>query len=344
MAKRKTPDPKLFNGSSVEGPPSTPRQTEQDVFEELGRLCVSPGYVHALSFICFKDNIVGYAEEISGELLLKKYSWDRLIRTEVMTLLGLMLKSSVVFTLPEPATVQRYVEETYRLMSALHEAMSSPFFAQMTPEKVRDPAFNPFALGSGLREPIFYSGESAYTFQFRDLAALKYAEDNEWLNRHRGFPIETARGVVQAFTKVQNENLTNTLHGLRQKHPSEWSLVDGFSVNADDVAKSSGYTLDMVMKVLSAFALPEGERNDSFQSLHDFNVSTSTPLLRRGSDTFILFEQYSLAQALYDSPFYWMGADREYKDTAMSHRGQFAESFVRERLEVFSVGTEYSKE
>jgi hypothetical protein len=301
-------------------------QTEQEIFEELGRLCVSPGYVHALAFICFRDNIVGYAEAISGEDLLKKYSWDRLIRTEIMTIVGLTLKSPVDFVLPEPATIQRYIEETHRLMNALHEAMSSPFFAQMIPEKLKDRTLNPFSQGSALREPIFYSGEAAYAFQFRDLAVPKYAADNAWLNQHKGFSIETARGVVEAFTRVQNENLTNTLQALRRKPPSEWSFLDGFCVKTDEVAKSCGYDLDMVLKVLSAFALPEGEKNDSFQSLHDFNVSTSTPLLKRESDAFVLFEQYSLAQALYDSPFYWMGADREYKDTSMGHRGQFTVS------------------
>src|SRR5215467_3231389 len=261
--------------------PSMPKpiKTEQEIFEELARLCASPGYIHALAVICFKDNIVGYAGEISGKDLLEMYSRDRLIRTEVMTILGLTIKSPIDYSLPDPVVVQKYIEETYRLLNALHEAMTSPFLAGLTLEKLKDPAFNPFGSGSALREPIFYSGESAYCFQFRDLAVPKYAADDEWLKIHKGFSVRAARDVIQAFTQVQNTNLTATLDSLRQKHPSEWSLLDGFSVNANEVAKISGHTRASVVQVLSTFALPEGERNNSFKSLHDYNVATSTPLL-----------------------------------------------------------------
>src|SRR5215469_9641209 len=194
-------------------------KTEQEIFEELAKLCVSPGYIHALASICFQDNIVGYAGEISGKDLLEMYSWDRLIRTEVMTILGLTIKSPIDYSLPEPTVVQEYIEETYRLLNALHEAMSSPFLVGLTPEKLKDPTFNPFGNGSALREPIFYSGEPAYCFQFRDLAVPKYTADDEWLKIHKGFSVKAARDVIQAFAQVQNTNLTATLDRLRQEHP-----------------------------------------------------------------------------------------------------------------------------
>ena len=37
---------------------------------------------------------------------------------------------------------------------------------------------------------------------------------------------------------------------------------------------------------------------------------------------------YSLFQALYDAPFYWMNADDGYRDTALAHRGTFTEAFA----------------
>jgi hypothetical protein len=39
-------------------------------------------------------------------------------------------------------------------------------------------------------------------------------------------------------------------------------------VIADEVAKVCGYDVDTVVNVLSAFALPDGEKIDSFNSLH----------------------------------------------------------------------------
>jgi hypothetical protein len=300
--------------------------------EELGRLCVSPGYIQALAFICFNDNVVGIGNELSGEDLLKLHSWDRLIRTEIIILVGLMVKHPIDFTLPEAATTQKYVEETRRLMKALHKTMSGPVLDQFTPEKLKDPSFNPFAYGSALREPIFYSGEAAYAFQFRDLAIPKYVADDAWLKQYKGFSIEEARRVVQTFTEAQNRNLAKLLEILRQRHPSQWSVLDGFSVTPHEIAHLGGFDVQVVRNVLSAFALPDGDRNAQFQSPHDFNVCTATPLLKRGHDTFILFSHQNLMQSLYESPFYWMLDAPRYKETASTNRGQFAEQFVRQRL------------
>jgi nuclease-like protein len=306
--------------------------TEQAIFDELGKLCLSPGYIQALAFISFNDNVVGIGEELTGKDLLKMYSEERLIRTEIMTLVGLMTRCAIDFTLPEPATIQKYIEETYRLLKALHRAMSSPFFDQITLQKAKDPTFNPFASGSALREPIFYSGEAAYGFQLRDLALPKYAADNGWLKQHKGFSIDEAHRVVQSFTEVQNRHLTDLLTTLRQKPPSEWSVLEGFSVTPDEIVGASGIDVGVVRRVLSAFTLPDGDRNSAFRSLHDFNACTAMPLIEQKSDTFILFSHHSLMQSLYESPFYWMIGDPQYKESASANRGQFAEQFVRERL------------
>jgi len=41
------------------------------------------------------------------------------------------------------------------------------------PCKIGDQNFNPFKKGNVLREAIFYGGESAYQFQYRDLSKIK---------------------------------------------------------------------------------------------------------------------------------------------------------------------------
>jgi hypothetical protein len=87
-------------------------KTEQAIFDELGQLCVSPGYIHALAFICIYNNVLGIYDELSGQDLLKMHSPDRLIRTELMTLVGLTVKSPIEFTLPDLSTIQKYIDET----------------------------------------------------------------------------------------------------------------------------------------------------------------------------------------------------------------------------------------
>jgi hypothetical protein len=58
-------------------------RTESDVFADLGALCRSEGYVHALSVLCFRDNIVRYSGQMRAKDMLPMFSPDHLIRTEI---------------------------------------------------------------------------------------------------------------------------------------------------------------------------------------------------------------------------------------------------------------------
>jgi hypothetical protein len=62
---------------------------EQDIFDDLALLCVSGGYIHAIASFCFRDHVVGFGDELRGEDYAKLFSFDRLIRTEISTLIGL---------------------------------------------------------------------------------------------------------------------------------------------------------------------------------------------------------------------------------------------------------------
>ena len=66
--------------------------------------------------------------------------------------------------------------------------------------------------------------------------------------------------------------------------------------------------------------------------MHDFNSAYAYPLIRKGPDEFLLLQPYGIAEALYDTPFYWMCADQGYLQTALRHRGEFTETFASARL------------
>jgi hypothetical protein len=312
MAKKKSSPYTFVSSISKDG--RTSKRTEKEIFDELTALCTSSGYIHALAFIASKDNIIEIKEELSAKDFTKMYSWDRLIRNEFSALLGLMVKQPISYDLPDKATLKKYVDDSYRLLNELHNAMEQA-------RGFRD-----------LREPIFYSGESAYSFQMRDLATAKYGRDNEWLKANRGFSIEEARDVVGALTECHNLRLTITIGLIEHQETEELTLLDGFLVDASQVVQMTGYTPEKVTAILSSFTLADSERNQGFRSVHDFNVMTSTPLLRRDGNCYVLFSHQGLEHSLYDSPFYWMVSDRDYKDAAMENRGQFAEQLVKDRM------------
>jgi hypothetical protein len=307
-------------------------RSEQEIFADLAATCVRPGYVHALTYLCFRDNFILYSGEMVEADMREMFTPSRLIRTEINTLIGLMVKTDINWTLPTPQTVQEYISTSEKLLDELHHSMSAAMLDGLTEETLAAGTFDPFGRGEALREPIFYGGESAYDFQYLDLAARKYAADAAWLQARRGFTIDDARVVALAVELVHSDRFVEIRERMRRLHPDEWTMLPCFAVTLVDVATKAGLAPELTERVLNAFTLPADDRNGSFGTLQDFNAVCATPLLRMPNGEFLSLQSYTLAEALYDTPFYWMAQDKAYLPTLTKHRGDFTERFVAERL------------
>lgn len=309
-------------------------RNEAEVFADLAVLCRSGGYVHALANLSFRDNIVRYSEQMRPEDMLPLFSPDRLIRTEISTLIGLVIQGEMDWTMPSPHVVQEQMDRTDSLLKELHDTFL-PSMSGAIAEQAKAPLkdLEPLGRGEFLREVIFYGGESAYSFQYRDFAPQKYAADDAWLKANRGFSIFDARAIAQSVARLQEQKLMATVANMATIPPEQWSVLPGYSFSVREVAAASGLAEPTVEAVLNAFALAPGEKNEAFRALDDFNVVNATPLLRLNGE-FVLFQSYSLVEALYESPFYWMAVDKPYASTAMQNRGRFTEFFCRDRLEL----------
>jgi uncharacterized protein YchJ len=80
--------------------------------------------------------------------------------------------------------------------------------------------------------------------------------------------------------------------------------------------------------VVRAFCLPAEDRNEQFTGLQEYNATNGMPILSLDNGNYVLFQHYSLLEAIYESPFFWMIGDKAYAPTALSHRGDFAESLA----------------
>jgi hypothetical protein len=307
-------------------------RAEQEIFDELAGLCALPGYAHAVAYICFRDNMIRYSGEMKAEDMQHLFSKSRLIRTETSTLIGLMLKNPIDYTLPPPPVLEKYIEATEALLEEIHHAMSASFWQNIDPTKIAEAGFNPFTSGAALREPIFYGGESAYSFQYRDFAPAKYANDDPWLIANKGFSIQDARNVVLAVSRLQDEKAISVMLAMKGTPQETWTFLPGNAFSVQEVADYAHIDPAIVDRVLSEFAVPPGTHNEQFKALHDFNIANASPLIRMPDGNFLLFHIYSLVEALYEAPFYWMGADKVYVSSAMQNRGVFTEQFAVERL------------
>lgn len=314
--------------------PSTAR-TEEEIFTDLESLCAEPGYIHAIAYFCWRDNLVFYSgSNLTEADLQPRNPQEQLLRTEISTLIGLLIRNNLDVDLPTPKRLQDYIDRSELLLYEMHMSLQKPWMAAFQeiarrPEKAK--SIDPFSTAESFREPIFYGGESAYNFQYTELSRRKYKADQEWMQSNKGFSIDQASQVAEAICKLQIEKINHSRVTLAATHPDQWNLLDPYLLQPSEIAERTSIALEVIENFLAAFSVPE-KSNSIFSSLSEFNETNSSPILRLNDGKYVLFQQYSLLEAMYETPFFWMMTDAKYKDRASQNRGAFSEIFLRDRL------------
>ena len=307
--------------------------SEAEVFEDLATLTAQPGYVHAMAGICYRDNLVSFQGEHKPSDLEHLFDRKRLNRNEITTLLGLMLRHPLDLTEIDEATLRSYASRTDELMSELHDTMTSLMIGELMPQAQQGTAMSDFWKGAMMKEPIFYGTESAYSFQYRDFFAEKHAPDDGWLVRAMGFSSAQALRVAGAMCSLMDARATNGTRLSGETKIGELpaaSVLEFFEFTAQEIAQHSGQELAVVEAVFKALTF-SGD-NGQFNEVGDFNQVAATPLLPTGRDSVLLFSHYAIYEALYESPFFWMHQDTDYRQQASDNRGAFTEQFSQRRL------------
>ncbi|MGV2016845.1 SEC-C metal-binding domain-containing protein [Agrobacterium sp. 22-223-1] len=311
-------------------------RNEAEIFAELEKLCTSPGFIHAIAYFCWRDNLIKFSgDQVTEADVEHQYSHDKLLRTEISTLIGLMAKGKIDLDHPSPATIQHYIDTSEALLYEMHMSLQKPWlsaFQAMVKNQEKAKPINPFDNAEGLREPIFYAGESAYNFQYQELARLKYHADNDWLNAHVGFTIDEAYELVRALGQLQLEKIVRLRKTILKLPPEQWSFVPGFVFSAEELETPTGMAIAKIEQILKAFCFNTEGANSPFSSLSSFNETNAAPIFKISENSFILLQHYSLLEALYEAPYFWMLLDKSYSAAASKHRGEFAEQFLFDRL------------
>jgi|GEM_PF-180248 len=311
-------------------------RTEAEIFADMQALCCSPGFIHAIAYFCWRDNLIRFSgEQITEDDVRHQYSHEKLLRTEISTLVGLMSKGDIDLHIPNPSILQSQIDKSEALLDEMHMCLQKPWMAAFE-EIARDPStlnhIDPFSTADGLRESIFYSGDSAYNFQYGDLSLRKYHNDNEWLKSNYNFSIEEACIVARTLGELQVQKL----QGLREemlKFPlDQWTFLPGFVFGANELKAPTGMAVEKIERIVMAFTFNPKTANASFSSLSAFNETNAAPIIKTVDGSYVLLQHYRLIEALYEAPFFWMAADKSYAATAFKHRGAFAEGFLAERL------------
>lgn len=301
-------------------------RSEAEVFIDLIALTAKPGFVHAIAQICHRDSLIAFQGEYKAADLSRMFEYECLIRTEITTVIGLMVRQPVDLTLPAPSTINDYISRTDELLKELHGALNGPM-----PDNTHDQVdMDSLWLGAGMREPIFYGADSAYSFQYRDLFLEKHAPDDLWLQEKMGFTSKQAQQVARSMCSLMDERATEQFNRIHQGESVPKTVLSNFEFTPIEVVQRSGESAEVVSAIFKALTLI-GD-NSGFSEIGDFNAVAATPLIPTDRGSVLLFQHYAIYEALYESPFFWMWNDKEYKQAAMDNRGAFAEKFAHRRL------------
>ncbi|MFO9067149.1 SEC-C metal-binding domain-containing protein [Legionella pneumophila serogroup 1] len=301
---------------------------ERDIFKDLESLCASAGYIHVIAFFCFKDNSLIISEEGGISSPYQENPLERLIRTEIATLIGLMVKKDIDLSIPDPDLFVTYVNKTQELLNEFHRSML-PVENFLDSNNVIQ---NPFTMGAFLREGIFYSGESAYPLQYLELATKKYSQDNPWFKSNKGFVIEDVKDVAKAIMDLQTDKLMMVLCEQNGEHIDGRVFLNAFTFTLNDLQQKIDIESNIISKILEAFSFLH--TNEGFNAFGDFNTTNAFPIIKLNGSEFLLFQNYTLFEAMYETPYFWLNQDSSYSQIASKNRGEYVESFTYERLKL----------
>lgn len=296
-------------------------RTEEKCFQELIELCRSPGFVHAISMFCFRDNWIGIKDQMTGKLIADKKTPQRLIRTEIASLIGGLLGGSGSIELPAQGVIAEYLERAERLLEEIHQCMVKDAFSGWHADT------SPLSTGEAIREAAFYATESAYAFQYSAFAEMRYQQDEQWLADNVGFTLEDAKIITDAIVGIQSKKAEDHLKSLRNTDPKLRTMLPAFELEQGEVVTASGLPARTVKNFFDAFSCDVSFDNTAFRSVTDFNITSARPIVLLDGRHY-LFQYVSLTEALYECPAHWMYQDTSYRAAASKNKGNFTEEMT----------------
>lgn len=293
-------------------------RSEEQCFQELMEICQSPGFAHAIAILCFRDNWIGIKDQMTGKLLADKKAPEHLIRTEIASLIGGLLGGAGSIEMPDQTVLANYLERAERLLEEIHQCMIADAFPDLKAH------ISPLSTGEAIREAAFYATESAYAFQYKDFAEVRYQQDEKWLVDNAGFTLKEAKIIADAIVNIQTKKTMSRFSSIKGIDKTIWTMLPAFELLREEVVVFSGLPIKIVDKFLTAFSCDVKVDNSAFRSVTDFNITSVRPIVLL-EGRYYLFQYVSLMEAIYECPAHWMYQDAAYRTVASKNKGQFTE-------------------
>lgn len=136
--------------------------------------------------------------------------------------------------------------------------------------------------------------------------------------------------VQEIFPKEQMEWLQyEALFYDPEKNEYDWNvfyrnLIELFTIKKADF--NSELNIDSFVNNFSI--IPEIGLNSQFQTIGNYNMINSHPIIKLDDEKYFVPVAFLLCQAVYESPFYWMIQNESNKEQAGKNRGEVGEEIA----------------
>ena len=144
------------------------------------------------------------------------------------------------------------------------------------------------------------------------------------------FPIKEIHHYVELFSDIK---IAETNKNMNEISGREWEvfyngLIELFVIRKSDFP--ADYDINSFLKNFSAITYKC--YNSQLQKIGDFNWFNANPIIQLDEERYFVPISFSLHEAIYESPFYWMWNDENYRDQLGKNRGKTGEEISYEFL------------
>jgi hypothetical protein len=292
---------------------------KEEILGRLNEITSDKNFIYVLSAIVLKD-FCGTLSELSS-----KNVREGLNNNEVKFLMGLWVKN---WNKEQETNYDelKVLDEVYSLMEQFHFT-----FMPDLSEMIKNPSESPFDFfnnGLMFKESMFYSGTGAYDYQYIKWVTEKYKYDEGWLSKSKSINLDKLPDFYNSLKILQQVKL-NKLK-FNSENTFKDKLLDVFCLSKEDIiAKDKDFT-----GILENFILDLNQpQNQNFKDVGDFNILAEKPIIELSIGKYFIPMPYDLSEAIYESPFYWMNSDENYRSKAQFNRGEIAEEITYKIIE-----------
>ncbi|MGN7809471.1 YecA family protein [Flavobacterium sp. 22076] len=289
--------------------------TKTEILKRLDEITKHHNFFYILCKIVIRD----FTGPI--DILFSKNNREHLNHKEFNFLIGLWIKNIQIDLCFEEGLENKIFHEVYVLMEKLHFTFLENF--KIDPN-VKPDLYEHFNKGGAFQEAMFYSGSGAYDNQYKRLSIEKYKYDDDWLQSNKAFTLKSLPKFYDHLKTIQERKINAKEIWIRLDEKKRLDYL--FCLSKDEIINNNvefGFILEALKVDINL------NNNKHFKDIGDFNTFNERPLIQLNENSYFFPSAFALSESIYESPYYWMIADKKYQSQAFLNRGKVAEDIVK---------------